>query len=331
MSMLYIESPSIDPAFNLALEQYIFDSLDKSNIYFMLWQNDNAIIVGKNQNTIEGINSDYIKEHHIKVIRRLSGGGTVYHDLGNLNYTFVVDAEQPSVMDLKKFGHIVAQALNQIGILAVVSGRNDILINGRKFSGNAQYVKDGRIMHHGTLMFDSNLSVLSNALKVSQSKIVSKGVKSIKSSVTNIYKHLPIPMTLAEFKGHLLSCLFTDAGISSYSLTPEDIRAVTELKQKVYDTWEWNYGYSTQYEIRKKRRFEGCGELQLSMNVSEGIIRDLIVYGDYFGLQDSSDLSSLLTGIKVCEEDLRFALNNTDVGQYFSGMNTTEFINFLIS
>ena len=184
--MYYLESTKTDPSWNLALEQYVFDVLGPRDDCFMLWQNDNTIVVGKHQNTLEEINTDYVKEHGVTVVRRLSGGGAVYHDLGNLNFTFVAENRFGSEFDFSTFCRPVVDALRSLGVPAEINGRNDMTIEGRKFSGNAQYMKKGRIMHHGTLMYDSDLEAVSRALNVKPDKIESKGLKSVRSRVTNI-------------------------------------------------------------------------------------------------------------------------------------------------
>ena len=176
MAMTFIEVKTTDPDFNLALEQYVFDQMPRNRGYFMLWQNDNAIIVGRHQNTLAEINEAFVREHGIRVVRRLSGGGAVYHDMGNLNFTYIVDASGGARLDLKLFCQPVADALGALGVQAEVNGRNDITIGGQKFSGNAQYVREGRVMHHGTILFDSDLSVVGQALKVDREKIAAKGV-----------------------------------------------------------------------------------------------------------------------------------------------------------
>lgn len=329
--MIYLESDSTDPTFNLALEQYVFDQMDPTHEYLMFWQNDNSIIIGKNQNTLAEINSHYVKEHHIRVVRRLSGGGAVYHDMGNLNFTFIADNNDNSGMDLKKFSARVAKALHRLDIPAEVHGRNDILIQGRKFSGNAQYIKNGRIMHHGTLMFNSDLGVLGEALNVSGSKIESKGIKSIKSRVTNISEHLKKPMTLSDFKQHLTDCLLPGDCSRIYKLTAYDITRIEKLQQEVYATWEWNYGLSPDFRFKKRKRFENCGEIEICMNVENGRISGFAAYGDFFGLRDTNELSALLKGTRLDHTDLQKALQDVSVNHYFNQLETEDFIGLLLS
>ena len=175
--MNYLDLTTTDPAFNLAVEEYVFEQLPRDRMYVMLWQNDNAIIIGKHQNTLAEINEAYVKEKNIRVVRRLSGGGAVYHDMGNLNFTVIADADGDN-LDFGRFCRIVVRALARMGVEAQINGRNDMTIDGKKFSGNAQYLRQGRVMHHGTILFDSDGAVLANALQVDEEKIRAKGVKT---------------------------------------------------------------------------------------------------------------------------------------------------------
>ncbi len=328
--MIYLESPSTDPEFNLALEQFVFDEMDHSQEYFMLWQNDNAIIVGKNQNTIEEINQKYVEEHKIKVVRRLSGGGAVYHDLGNLNFTFIVNGEDASNMDLHAFCHPIAQALNQLGVPAEVNGRNDITIEGRKFSGNSQYIRNKRIMHHGTMMFDSDLSVVSACLNVSRDKIESKGVKSVRSRVTNIREYLNQDITLKQYKELLLHYMEQETPMTRHAFTPEELARAEEIKAARYARWEWNYGYSPRYSLRKERRIEGCGKILVSMDVENGRIKNMEFYGDYFGNGDTAELAALLTGCEMERERLLTRLGEVDIERYFNHLPKESFVDILL-
>ncbi|MDC7240419.1 MAG: lipoate--protein ligase [Spirochaetales bacterium] len=327
--MTYIESSSTDPFFNLALEEYVFNSLPKDKEYFMLWQNENSIIIGKHQNTIEEINIPYVKEKSIRVARRLSGGGTVYHDLGNLNFTFITDSPENREIDLASFCVPVVEALGSLGVEAEISGRNDILIKGKKFSGNAQYIRFGRVMHHGTLMFDSNIEVLVEALNVSQDKISSKGIKSVRSRVTNISEHLDGSMSTLEFRNILREFMEKRNGMKPYTLTEEDLAAVNKLR-KQYESWEWNYGRSPAFSLRKERRVEGCGKIQIFLDVKKGVITGFTTRGDYFGAEDSTPLEEALRGCALNEDSLYSALKDLDVGFFYKNLDREQLISIIL-
>lgn len=329
--MLYIESPYTDPASNLALEQYIFDYLPKDAEYFMLWQNDNAIIVGKHQNTNLEVDMEYVEKQGIKIVRRLSGGGAVYHDLGNINYTFIVDAKGSNSLDFTLFCRQIVQALASLGIEAEISGRNDITIGGKKFSGNAQYIKKGRIMHHGTIMFDSNLEVLSAALRVKGDKILAKGVQSVRSRVTNIREHLPAEVTLAQFWDSLVHSLVEEQKMGRYQLSPADIAQVDGLRRSRYCTWEWNFGSSPRYSIQKERRVEGCGTIQIGMEVENGVIVAYASHGDYFGSGDVEDLAGLLRGVRLEKRALYQALEAIPIDHYYRNLTLQELVDIIVN
>ncbi len=329
--MIYIESKSHNPCFNLALEQYVFDCMDRNEDYFMLWQNENTIVVGKNQNTIAEINQDFVEKNHITVVRRLSGGGAVYHDLGNLNFTIIVSkTNNMSDFDFSRFNKPVVRALAKLGVHAEISGRNDITINGRKFSGNAQYMKQGRIMDHGAILYDANLSILSQALKVSKDKIESKGIKSVRARVTNVLDCMPTKVPLETFKKVLLEEMAGQETITRHELTEAEIAAVTKLEKERYDTWEWNYGYSPKYDIEKERYIPGCGKFQIHLNVKDGRIVDFDIFGDYFGNKEKDELKPILIGAKINREDLNRVLAPVDIDQFFHNLPKETFIDMLV-
>lgn len=330
MAMRYLVSPSSDPAWNLALEEFAFDRLPRTDEYFMLWRNHNTVVVGKHQNTAEEVNSDYIRAHGVTVVRRLSGGGAVYHDLGNLNFTFIRDARPGAQLDLAAFCVPVAQALARIGVDAELSGRNDLTIGGKKFSGNAQYLRQGRVMHHGTLMFDSDLEAVAGALNVSPGKIASKGVKSVRSRVTNIRPHLEQDLTAERFQEVLLAHMIAAHAMRPYVLTPEDREDILARKRRRYDTWEWNYGASPPYSVRKEHRVEGCGLLQLFLEVREGAIAALSFRGDFFSAGDPEELGQSLLGVRLEEAALHRALSGTDVDFYFKNLTRDELVRVLL-
>lgn len=329
--MLYIESPSTDPYYNLALEQYLFDTIGQTEPLFMLWRNDNTIVVGRHQNTAEEINADFVRANGVRVVRRLSGGGAVYHDLGNLNFTFITDGGSGMGLDLHLFCQPVAQALGELGVVAEISGRNDITIDGKKFSGNAQYKKNGRVMHHGTIMFDCNLDILGQALQVSADKIASKGVKSVRSRVTNVRPYLTKDATVEEFKDLLAGFILGTDHPEKYELTAEDLAAVQALRDERYATWEWNFGQSPKYDLRKERRVDGVGKLELFLQVEGGCIAGLEAYGDFFGDGAAGAVTTALLGCRLEEEAVLSALEKVDLQRHFHHLTVEEFCKILLS
>ena len=329
----YIESQDTDPYRNLALEQFVFDKLDRANNYFMLWQNYNAIIVGKYQNTNAEINSVFVKEKNIAVVRRLSGGGAVYHDLGNLNFTFITTAAGASGgIDFAAFCEPIRKALCSLGIPVEISGRNDMTVEGMKFSGNAQYIKEGRVMHHGTILYDSDLSVLSLALNPGDDKIESKGIKSIRSRVTNIRPFMKTDMPISNFWTALKNYMISAFDMRELKLTNEQNAGVDRLKEKVYAQWSWNYGSSPPFTLRKVRRIEGCGKIEIFLEIGEeGKIKNIAFYGDFFGNKDLSEFGEKLIGHRLEYSDLKTALSNTDISQYFHALETEAFLSLLLS
>ena len=324
--MVYIESPSTNPAFNLALEQYVFDRMDRSQEYFMLWQNDNTVVIGKNQNAFAEVNQKVADAKHISVVRRLSGGGAVYHDLGNLNFTFILDAKDATDLDIRLFCQPIAELLRSLNVPAEVNGRNDISIEGKKFSGNSQYIKHGRIMHHGTLMFDSDLSVVSKALQVSSDKYESKGFKSVKSRVTNIKPYAPADMDMETFKNILKQYMVQGEDVEIHYLSEEELKRIQQIQEERYNTWEWNYGASPEFSVQKKRRIEGCGQIEISMNVEHGCITAYRSFGDYFGNGDTEELQETLKGCPVQPEALAEHLKDFDLEACYSHLDKDAFI-----
>ena len=327
--MKYIDWKETDPQINLAFEEYVFNQMDQDQSYFLLWQNDNAVIVGKHQNTIEEINQEYIRENDIKVVRRLSGGGAVYHDLGNLNFTFIVNDRGREQFDFQTFTRPLVEALKTLGVNAEFNSRNDIAIDGKKFSGNSQYAKRGRILHHGTILFNSNLATIQSALKVKKDKIESKGIKSVKSRVTNITDYLDETYTMEDFKAALLKAMFANDNLEKITLSNEEIQAIERLKTEKYATWDWNYGKSPQYNLRKERKCD-FGLITVLLQVEKGEIKDLHFYGDYFGNGDIQELEALFVGVKPSEAALSEILINTDLADYINGLDAKTLIDLIL-
>lgn len=316
--MLLINNTSTNAYFNLAMEEYFLKNTTED--VFMLWRNESAIIVGKNQNTLSEINYKYVKENNIKVVRRQSGGGAVFHDLGNINFTFI-SCNDNSFSDFKRFTMPIIESLENLNIHAEFSGRNDLLIDNQKFSGNAQYNYKNKVMHHGTLLFSSQINDLSSALKVKPSKFEGKGVKSVKSRVTNISNHLKESMTVLEFKDYLMNFINNkDENNHFYELSDHDINEINKLVDEKYSTWHWNFGHSPKYSLNNEVKYPG-GNIEFSLNVDKGIINEIKFFGDFFGKKDVSNIEDLLKNVKHNESSIKSTLNNIDINDYFLNCN----------
>ncbi len=312
--MLLINNTSTNAYFNLAMEEYFLKNTNED--IFMLWRNESAIIVGKNQNTLSEINYEYVKQNKIKVVRRQSGGGAVFHDLGNINFTFI-SCNDNSFSDFKRFTMPIIDALKNLNIQAEFSGRNDLLIDNQKFSGNAQYNYKNKVMHHGTLLFSSEINDLSSALKVKPSKFIGKSVESVKSRVTNIANHLEQDMTVLEFKNYLMNFINSKYENNClYQLSEEDINEINKLVEEKYNTWQWNFGHSPKYALNNEIKYPG-GNIEFSLNVEKGLIKEIKFFGDFFGKKDVSYIEDLLKNTNHNEASIRSILNNIDINDYF--------------
>ncbi len=322
--MKYIVNKSNNPAYNIALEAYAFKELRDEDEIFILWINEPAIIIGKHQNTIEEINKEYIDEHGIHVVRRLSGGGAVYHDLNNLNYTIISNKADEGAFDFKTFSQPVIETLADLGVTAEFTGRNDLEIDGKKFCGNAQAYSNGRMMHHGCLLFDVDMTVLGNALKVSKDKIESKGVKSVRARVTNILSELPEKITVHEFSDKILEKMkehYPD--MTEYVLSEDELAKIQKSADEQFGTWEWTYGAAPEYTISRSVRYP-AGKVTTYANVDKSVIKSIKIYGDFFGIKDVKDIEDLLVGVRYEYQDILETLKTIDTTEYFSRMTVEE-------
>lgn len=328
--MLYYYNTSTDPYYNLAFEEYVFTHAKPEDTIFLLWQNKNTIVIGRNQNTIAEINTDFVKKMDTQVVRRITGGGAVYHDMGNVNFTFIQGKGDSEELDFSKFGIPVIQALAKIGVKAELSGRNDMTIEGKKFSGAAQTVRDGKILHHGTLLFDSDLSFLGQALTVRPDKIESKGIKSVRSRVTNIKEYVSDNISVNDFIDSLMESIVSQSDPSPLQLTDADLAAIQQLRDGKYATWEWIYGKSPNHAIEKYRRYP-FGSVTLSMTVNlGGIIDDIQITGDFFGIEDISGLENLLIGAILKQSELMELLEMANVPAYIAGLDAAQLTELLL-
>ncbi len=324
--MLFVEQTSTDPYYNLATEEFLTKEMQEE--VCMLWRNRPSVIIGKNQNTLAEINYDYVTAEGISVVRRMSGGGAVFHDLGNINYTFIAN-KSAELGNYERFTRPVIAFLNTLGVEASLSGRNDLVIEGKKISGNAQYVHKNRIMHHGTLLYSAASDVLEKALRVDAEKIKTKGVASVKSRVTNISSYLENPMTPQAFMEKLADFMVKTMPDCRYYDMRAHEAAITALCDEKYKTWEWNFGYSPKYEFMKKRRFT-FGGVEVHLNIgSASVIENAKIYGDFFSKLPIEELERALCGASHQEDAVRSALQNINVSDYIQGMEQDEFFTLL--
>ncbi|MBR7164605.1 MAG: lipoate--protein ligase [Clostridia bacterium] len=324
--MLFIFNESTDPYFNLAAEEFLVQNLSEE--VFMIWRNHNTIVVGRNQNTLSEIHYDYVKEHDIQVVRRMSGGGTVFHDMGNVNFTFIVNSGD-DFNNYRRFCEPVIGFLKTLGVTATLSGRNDILVDDKKISGNAQYMYKNRVMHHGTLLYAASQDRISEALKVSEDKIKSKGIKSVRSRVTNIGSHMETPISVEEFVEKFVDYMVKNIPDCKYYDLAQNEAEIRKLREEKYATWEWNYGYSPKYEFVRKKRFDaGCVEVHMDIaGTSE--IKDIKFYGDFFSKVPVTELEQKLQGLRHEAGAIEKALEDTDVSQYIAGITKEDFMTLL--
>jgi len=309
--MKFILNTQTDPAYNLAMEQMAFERVEDD--VFLLWRNSPAVIVGKNQNTFAEIAMDYVTNEHIRVIRRNSGGGAVYHDLGNVNYTFILND-----INVDSFHYAAAHItdfLQTLDIHAELQGRNDICIDGHKISGLAFYADKKRILFHGTLLYAADMEPLKKALQPKMN-IESKNVKSNPSKVTNIANHMTAPFPVEEFMARLQVYLQTAFEAKEYILNTEDKLRLQQLHDTQYNTYEWNFSHPIPFSFENTQRFQG-GTVSVNCLVQDGVLQRCAFSGDFFGLLPVCDIEAALAGIPYEKEAIVRALSSFSIYDYF--------------
>lgn len=329
--MIYLETNSLDPTFNLALEEAA-QEWDQPEDIMMLWQNQNAIIVGRYQNSEKEVNFDAANQIGAKVVRRSSGGGTVYHDMGNLNYTFIRPIDYTKKLDMSLLSKPMEEALNYMGIPALAQGRNDITLEGKKISGTAQRIHNKRLMHHGTLLFDTDLDVLQSVLNVNPSKIISKGISSVRSRVTNIREHVS-PREFPDmqtFWKRLVDAFSKEGPLTRVEVPAHLLDRARFLQETKYSTWEWNFGHAPAFEYHETKRFPG-GNLEVDLNVENGRISACRICGDFMGLVELDDLQQSLIGVKYDPASVLEVLSGQDLSLYLGSITAQEVVECMFS
>ena len=336
--MRYISMESHNIGKNLAMEQYLMNNREFDEPLLLFYYETPCIIVGRNQNTLEEINAKYVDEHQIRVTRRLSGGGAVYQDLGNLVFSFVVNSDNEEFGDFKSFTAPIVEALHEMGATtAEVSGRNDLLVDGKKFSGNAMYTRNGKTFSHGTLMLDVDLDVVGQALNVPADKIKSKGIKSVRSRVTNLKPYLSPEyqnITVPEFRDVLLKKLFKVDDLTAIKdqevvVTATEQAEIDRLYEKYYNNWDWVYGTSPEFSVKKRQHFT-MGTVDARMQVTDGKITQITFFGDFFGPGDVTELAKQLTGVRYDRQAIQAALAPINLAQYIVGVSKMELLDLLV-
>ena len=305
--MRYLKNPSTNPYYNMAFDEYCLESLPIDEPVFFLWQNRPAVIVGYNQEVNTEVNLDYLKEKGIALVRRVTGGGAVYHDLENLNYTIVGRSEDLE-RDYPEYAALMMKALQALGVPATLSGRNDILVEGKKVSGFAKRVCKNRLMVHGTLMYNVDVDVLTHVLNPSTTKLQSKGIASVRCRVTNLCNYLPEFSDIQAFKNRLEEILSNNYSDAENKLSEADLAHNQRLTDEKFATWEWNYGRSPKATLVHSARL-ACGTVEIHLTLAENRIASCRFGGDFLGNLPASDVEKALTGIPNEINEIRKCLS----------------------
>jgi lipoate-protein ligase A len=315
--MFCITLESTDPYFNLAIEELLLRK--KKEDFLILGINSPSVIIGKHQTPHREINTRFLTEHKIPVIRRITGGGTVYHDTGNLNFTFIKQAEPGKQVDFRKHTQPVIDFLASEGVDARFEGKNDLKVEGLKISGNAEHVHHNRVLHHGTLLFSTSLDILRNTLRKDTSHYSTRAVESNPSSVTNLNDRLPGFKDIFEFRSGMMDYFIKNlAEARDYKLTEQDIIEAEDLAESKYKTWEWNWAYGPEYRLDNEFEFSG-EKVRCRLYVREGIIRDILLEGS----SELAGIAKKLIGRKHMVEDLMEVFNEENIK-----VNKEEIFNF---
>ena len=325
--MRYLRNPHTNPYYNMAFDEFCLESLPIDEPVFYLWQNRPAVIVGYNQEVNTEVNLEYLKANDIALVRRVTGGGAVYHDLGNLNYTIVGRSEDLE-RDYPEYASLMMKALQTLGIPATLSGRNDILVKGKKISGFAKRVSRNRLMVHGTLMYDVNLDILTQVLNPSSTKLQSKGIASVRSRVANLREYLPETADIQTFSQRLeeiLSCNYKDA---EYKLSEDDLAHIQKLTDEKFATWEWNYGHSPKATLTHSARL-ACGTVEVHLTLKENRIASCRFGGDFLGNLPASEVEKALQGVVYEADAIRECLSRMEISHYFDGAAADDLVKLM--
>ena len=328
--MIYIETDSTTPAVNLAYEEYFLKGAALEQDLFMLWQNEPAVVVGRFQNTLEEIDAAFAAAHQIQVIRRISGGGAVYHDLGNLCFSFILHDIQPKILDKSKYARPLVEALRRLGVDAAVSGRSDLMVGGRKFSGSAMALHKDRLLFHGTLLFDTDLEVLAAVLRGRGSGILSKAVKSVRSGVTNLKGYLRQPMDVIQFKRSLRELLSAARPAPAYIPRPEDLDAIRKLAAAKYETWNWNFANDPGCRIHRSCLLMD-GVVELDLELEKGQIQSCRITSNSGRSAALGKIANRLIHVRFTPADMLGALAGLEIEEHPGSISREGLVQWIVN
>lgn len=326
--MIYINSNSASPYFNFALEEYLLEHKDLGDDeIFLFWRTNPTIMVGRYQNTYSEINEKYVKENNINVVRRNSGGGTIYTDMGAWQFTFIEKNYKEEGISFEKFTGPIVDALQKQGIDANFNSRNDLLIGKRKFSGNAQYRKNNAMLHHGSILFNTDIQAMVKSITVAEDKIIAKGIKSVRERVINISEVMNNIITSEDFRDIMLENLLKNSTI--YTLTEDDVKSINKIKEEKFESWDWNYGKNPIFNINRHKRFDG-GCVDFKLDVKKGIIKNCTMEGDFFLSGDISIVEKSFINCKYAKEDISKLLDTLDIEKHFYKITKDDLLECII-
>lgn len=315
--MIFIDNQSRDGAYNHALEEYLIKNLKRE--LFMIWQNDNTVLLGRNQNPYKEVNWDYMNEIGAKLVRRPSGGGCIYTDKNIVQYTIITKKEEDS---LRKFTEPVVNYLNEKGVKAEFTGRNDIIVDGRKISGNAQYKDRELMIHHGSIIYQDSSIDIGKLLTPAKLKLAKKSLTSVKSRITSLKSmmNMDIAMFIEELKEYIKSYYHIN---ENYVLSADELEKVEEIRKNKYANDEWTYGRYGKFDKVHSFMNDAC-VMDIYLKEKNNLIEDIRIDGDYFGEKAKEELENIFVGVKLEKDDLERALSGIDMSEYIEGITKDE-------
>ncbi|MFP3153164.1 lipoate--protein ligase [Lachnospiraceae bacterium ZAX-1] len=329
----YIEPESTDASFHFSVEEYCMHHFPQNEPIWMLWQADKCAMLGRNQAAYVEIDMAKAKKNGIQIVRRSSGGGTIFTDMGTLLYTSITpffDGDDATKIAREIVAPPIVCALENMGVEAVLKGRNDILVDGKKISGIAQYIKNGRLCTHGSLLFDADLETLSTVLRVDEAKIKSKALRSIRSRVTNLVDYMPHPCTMSEFMNILRHSLMEHENISNYMLSAKDITDIEKIRSEKYANPNWNMGNAPFFTFNNSKRFPD-GKVDVFLEVKKGTILSCKIQGDFLGLVSIHPLEEMIEGNLYDYNEILPILHAVDLKPYLGNISLDEFLSCLFN